>query len=231
MARVPVYDLGRKPVGEVDLPDAIFAAEVHEAVLYDVVKAQLASRRRGTASTKSRAEVSGSTRKLGRQKGMGRARHGAIRAPIFVGGASQHGPKPRSYAYRPPRKMRVRALCSALSAKLREGRLLVVDRFELEQVKTRVLAAALERLQVGDGSLIVDRKDNEGLRRSARNLAGHLVLPPEGVNPYDVLRHAHLVLTRDAVDALTARLGAIAERLAHSRRLRAKAAAAASLEA
>ena len=205
MAKIDVYDLKKKRVGELELSDEVFAAEVNEDLLYEVVKAQLASRRRGTHKVKNRSEVAGSTKKLYRQKGTGRARHGSIRAPVYVGGGQNHGPLPRDYGYRPPRKMRVGALKSALSLKLKEGRLVVVDRFELEEAKTKNLAGVLEKLDVPKSSLIVDRSDNANLRLSARNLASHLFLPPEGVNLYDVLRHEHLILTRDAVQALEAR--------------------------
>ncbi|MGB5810201.1 MAG: 50S ribosomal protein L4, partial [Polyangiales bacterium] len=140
-----------------------------------------------------------------KQKGTGNARHGSRRAPIFVGGGTVHGPKPRDFGYRPPRKMRLGALKGALSLKLREGRLLIVKDFELDEIKTKTLAAVLDALQVNDGALIVDAKDNERLRLSARNLRSHSVLPPEGVNLYDLLRHEHLVLTQTAVEALEAR--------------------------
>ena len=206
MAKVNVYNLKRESIGQVEISDAVFGAEVNEALIYDVLKAQLASRRSGSASTKSRADVAGSTRKLYRQKGTGAARHGAIRAMNYVGGGTAHGPKPRSYAYEPPRKMRQGAIRSALSLKLKEGTLTVVDKFELGEIKTKALAGVLKTLQVDKGSLIVDAKGNEKLRLSIRNLPKASYLPPEGVNLYDVLRHPHLVLTKDAVAALQSRL-------------------------
>ncbi|HJK90655.1 MAG TPA: 50S ribosomal protein L4 [Polyangiaceae bacterium LLY-WYZ-15_(1-7)] len=205
MPKTTVYNLSRENVGEIDLAEDVFAADVNEGLLYEVLKAQLASKRKGTHRVKNRAEVQGSSKKIYRQKGTGRARHGTIRAPIFVGGGQAHGPKPRSYAYRPPRKMRLGALKSALSMKLAEGRLTVVDDFELEEIKTKKLAKVLENLQVDSSAMIVDDKANEKLRLSARNLPSHQVLPPEGVNLYDLLRHDHLVLTKKAVEALTAR--------------------------
>ena len=206
MAKVNVYNLKRESVGSLDLADDVFGAEVNEALLYDVLKAQLASRRSGSASTKSRSDVSGSTRKLYRQKGTGAARHGAIRAMQYVGGGTAHGPKPRSYSYEPPRKMRQGAMRSALSLKLKEGALTVVDKFELAEIKTKALQSVLKALQVDKGSLIVDAVGNEKLRLSVRNLPKASYLPPEGVNLYDVLRHPHLVLTKDAVAALQTRL-------------------------
>jgi large subunit ribosomal protein L4 len=205
MAKVKVYNLKRENVGDIDLSDEVFGAEVNEALIYDVLKAQLASRRAGTAKTKGRAEVSGSTRKLYRQKGTGAARHGSIRAMTYVGGGKAHGPQPRSYAYRPPRQMRAGAMRSALSLKLKEGNLTVIDKFELQEVKTKGVASALKQLQVQKGTLIIDVKDNEKLRLSIRNMSESTYLPPEGVNLYDVLRHPNLVLTRDAVQALETR--------------------------
>ena len=205
MAKVTVYNLKYESVGELDLADDVFATDVNEGLLYDVVKAQLASRRSGSAKTKTRSEVAGSTKKLYKQKGTGRARHGSIRGTQLKGGGRPKGPQPRDYSYRPPRKMRIGALKSALSLKLKEGRLTVVDKFDLDQIKTKALAGVLAALQVKKSSVIVDGTANEKLRLSARNLDNHLFLPPEGVNLYDVLRHEHLVLTKEAVQALVAR--------------------------
>lgn len=204
MAKVSVYNIKRESVGELELDESVFGAEVNEGLIYDVLKAQLASKRAGSAKTKGRSEVAGSSKKLIRQKGTGGARHGSIRAAIYVGGGKAHGPQPRDYGYRPPRKMRLGALCSALSLKLKEGNLLVVENFNLPEVKTKGLAAALSALQV-NGTLIVDAKENEQLRLSARNLSESQYLPPEGVNLYDLLRYEHLILTKDAVSALTTR--------------------------
>lgn len=207
MAKVKVLNLRAESVGEIDLADDVFGADVNEPLLYEVLKAQLASKRSGSANTKTRSEVAGSSKKIYKQKGTGRGRHGSIRAPNFVGGGQQHGPKPRSYAYRPPAKMRAGALRSALSLKLKEGRLTIVDSFALDEVKTKSLASVLAVLKVAKGSLIVDQKDNDKLRLSARNLDTHQFLPPEGVNLYDLLRHEHLVLTKHAVTALVERIG------------------------
>ncbi len=205
MPKVKVYNLSKRGVGEIELSDDVFGAKVNEDLFYDVLKAQLATHRKGAASAQGRAEVTATSRKLYKQKGTGNARHGSRRAPIFVGGGTVHGPKPRDFGYRPPRKMRLGALKGALSLKLREGRLLVVKDFELKEIKTKKLADVLSKLKVDGGALIVDRKENEKLRLSARNLQNHSVLPPEGVNLYDLLRHEHLVLTKTAVEALEAR--------------------------
>jgi large subunit ribosomal protein L4 len=205
MPKVKVYNLSREESGEIELADEVFAAEVNEGLLYDIVKAQLASRRAGTAKTKGRAEVRGSSRKLYKQKGTGRARHGSIRAQQYVGGGKAHGPQPRSYAYRPTRKMRLGALKSALSLKLLEGQLTVVSDFQLQEIKTKGLAQVLSVLNVAAGALLVDLDGNDNLRMSARNLPNSQFLPPEGVNVYDILRYEHLVLTRDAAAAIQKR--------------------------
>ena len=170
MAKVTVYNLDRKSVGELELSDEIFGGEVNEALFYEVVKAQLASRRGGNSKVKCRAEVKATSAKMYRQKGTGRARHGNEAAPHFRGGGRAFGPKPRDYSYKPPRKMRKGALRSALALKLQEGRLLVVDSFDLPEVKTKGLAKVLDVLAVPKSSVIVDAADNNNLRLSARNV-------------------------------------------------------------
>jgi large subunit ribosomal protein L4 len=205
MPKVKIHNLSGKAVGEIELSDTVFDATVNESVLYDVLKAQLASKRKGAASAQTRAEVTATSRKMYKQKGTGNARHGSRRAPIFVGGGTVHGPKPRDFGYRPPRKMRLGALKGALSLKLREGQLRVVKDFELDEIKTKKLVEVLGKLKVDASALIVDGPENDKLRLSARNLHNHSVLPPEGVNLYDLLRHEHLVLTQTAVEALEAR--------------------------
>lgn len=204
MPKVKVYNLSGNGVGEIELSDSVFDATVNENVLYDVLKAQLASKRKGAASAQTRAEVTATKRKMYKQKGTGNARHGSRRAPIFVGGGTVHGPKPRDFGYRPPRKMRLGALKGALSLKLREGQLRVVEDFDLAEIKTKKLVEVLGKLEVDKSALIVDGA-NDNLRLSARNLQNHSVLPPEGVNLYDLLRHEHIVLTKGAVAALEER--------------------------
>lgn len=206
MATIDVYNLKREKVGTVDLSDEVFAAEVKEHLFYEVVKAQLASKRQGTAAAKNRSAVSGSTKKLYKQKGTGRARHGSIRAPVFVGGGQAHPPRPRDWSYRPPRQMRLGALRSALSKFQKEGRLVVVDRFELPEVKTKGVLSALATLKTQRHTLVVDAASNDKLRLSIRNCQDHQFLPPEGVNVYDLLRHDTLVLSKDAAKALEQRL-------------------------
>ena len=211
MATIDVYNMKREKVGSVELADEVFATEVKEHLFYEVVKAQLASRRQGTAAAKNRSAVSGSTKKLYKQKGTGRARHGSIRAPVYVGGGRAHPPRPRDWSYRPPQQVRASALRSALSKLHKEGRLVVVDHLELSEVKTKGLVAALGTLQETKkdqkqkSALVVDTATNEKLRLSIRNCKDHQFLPPEGVNVYDLLRHDTLVLSKDAVKALELR--------------------------
>lgn len=205
MPTVDVYNLAREKVGSLELSDDVFATEVKEHLFYEVVKAQLASRRAGTAAGKERSAVRGSSKKTYRQKGTGRARHGSVRAPIYVGGGLAHPPQPKDWGYRPPRKVRIGALKSALSLFCKEGRLIVVDSLALEQIKTKKVVETLATLQADKKALVVDAKDNEKLRLSIRNLPKAQFLPPEGVNVYDLLRHDHLVVSRDAVKALEAR--------------------------
>jgi large subunit ribosomal protein L4 len=205
MATIDVYNLKREKVGTLDLSDEVFGAEVKEHLFYEVVKAQLASKRQGSASAKNRSAVSGSTKKLYKQKGTGRARHGSIRAPVFVGGGQAHPPRPRDWSYRPPRQVRLGALRSALSKFQKEGRLVVVDRFELPEIKTKGVLTALEALKTERHTLVVDTASNEKLRLSIRNCKDHQFLPPEGVNVYDLLRHDTLVLSKDAAKALEQR--------------------------
>lgn len=203
--KVTVYNLKRESVGELDLSDEVFGAEVKEQLFYEVVKAQLASRRAGTKATKERSAVAGSTKKLYRQKGTGRARQGSIRAPHHPGGGMAHALEPKDWSYRPPRKVRIGALKSALSLFAKEGRLTIIDSLELSEIKTKALVSTLSTLQAGKKSLVVDSPSNDKLVRSIRNLVDHHFLPPEGVNVYDLLRHDHLVVSREAAKALEAR--------------------------
>ena len=205
MATFDVFNLKREKVGSIDLADEVFGTEVREHLFYEVVKAQLASKRQGTQCAKNRSAVSGSSKKLYKQKGTGRARHGSIRAPLFVGGGKAHPPRPRDWSYEPPRRVRALALTAALSKFGKEGRLLVVDRFELGEVKTKKLVEALDTLKATHKTLVVDSQDNEKLRLSIRNCKEHQFLPPEGVNVYDLLRHDTLILSKDAAKKLEER--------------------------
>jgi len=205
VAKIDVFNMKREKVGSLDLSDEVFGTEIKEQLFYEVVKAQLASRRQGTASAKERSAVSGSTKKLYKQKGTGRARHGSIRAPVYVGGGQAHPPRPRDWSYRPPRQVRLGALRSALSKFAKEGNLIVVDKIELKEIKTKGLLSALATLKADKKVMVVDGADNENLKLSIRNCRDHQFLPPEGVNVYDLLRHDTLVLSKDAAKALEAR--------------------------
>jgi large subunit ribosomal protein L4 len=205
MAKIDVYNLKREKVGEVELADEVFAAEIREHLFQEVVTAQLSSRRAGTSAAKERAAVQGSSKKIYKQKGTGRARHGSIRAPIFVGGGRAHSPKPQDWSYRPPRRVRIGALKGALTKLVKEGRCTVVDKIDLGEIKTKRLAGVLSDLKAGKKNLLVDIAENQELRLSARNLKESNFLPPEGVNVYDLLRHDHLVVSKDAIKALEAR--------------------------
>jgi len=185
-------------IGEIALADDVFDTEVHEHLLWECVKWQLAKRRAGTHSTKRRGEVSGTTHKPHRQKGTGRARAGSQRAAQWVGGGSVFGPKPRDYAYNMPRKARRKALRAALSLRNHEKQLIIVDGFSVEDGKTKNVAAALAALGSPHpewSTLIVDDKENQSLVRGVRNLRAAKWIAPEGLNVYDILKHETLVLT------------------------------------
>ena len=205
MPKLDVFNLKREKVGEIDLSDEVFGAEVKEHLFHEVTRAQLASRRSGTAAAKERAAVRGSTVKIYKQKGTGRARHGPIRAPIFVGGGRAHPPKPKDWSERPPRQVRIGALRSALSLLVKEGRLTVLENIDIGEIKTKKLAGVLEVLEAASKTLVVDDKSNENLRLSVRNMRNNQFLPPEGVNVYDLLRYDHLVVSKDAAKALEVR--------------------------
>jgi large subunit ribosomal protein L4 len=201
MAKLDIKNISGKSVGSIELDDAVFGVEVHEHLLWEAVKWQLAKRRAGTASTKRIGEVRGSSIKAWKQKGTGRARQGSRKAPHWVGGSSVFGPRPRSYEYTLPRKAKKSALRSALSLRAQEQKLVVLDSFDVDG-KTKSVAAALAALGVAQPAskvLIVDAKDNTGLVRGTKNLASSQWLAPEGINVYDILRHETLVITSAAV--------------------------------
>jgi large subunit ribosomal protein L4 len=200
MAKFDVYDLEKKKVGELDLADAVFAAEVNEHLFYEVVKAKLASDRSGTHAVKNRSLVSGGGKKPWKQKHTGRAR-----ASQFVGGGKAMGPKPRDYGYDVPKKVRKAALRSALSLRGRDGKLVIVTEWKPGAPKTSAAAAVLEKLGARK-ALVVDGATNVSLARSVRNLAGSDFLPVEGLNVYDILRHDTIVLTQDTAKKLEASL-------------------------
>lgn len=200
--KIEVKNTSGNGVGSIDLDDAVFGAEVHEHLLWEAVKWQLAKRRAGTASTKRLGEVRGSSKKVWKQKGTGQARQGSRQAPHWVGGGSVFGPKPRSYEYQLPRKTKKAALRAALSLRASEQKLVVLDAFGTDG-KTKSVASALSAIGASKKTLIIDAKSNEMLVRGARNLATSQWLAPEGLNVYDILRHDTLVLTKDAAELVT----------------------------
>src|ERR1700686_5508782 len=203
MAVVDVRNLQGDTVGTLELSDAVFAATVNPYLLHESVRWYLAGQRAGTHKTKGRGDVSGSGRKLWRQKGTGRARVGSIRLSIWRKGGTVHGPQPRSYAYALPRKMLVGALRSALSAKLAEQKLTVVDAWTLETHKTKSLLEVLGKLNHKKSALLVAHGENSNLERASRNVQGITLAAPNVLQPYDVLKHDLLLLSKDAVVRLS----------------------------
>jgi large subunit ribosomal protein L4 len=192
---------------EPTLNEVIFGANPRGHLLHQAVVMQLANRRAGSAATKSKGFVRGGGKKPWRQKGAGRARAGSIRSPIWVGGGTVFGPQPRDYSYRMPRTARREALLSALSLKKRENKIIVVDKFELEQAKTKLMVQALAELKVQSALLVISQPDVK-IERSARNLPNLKVLRVEGLNVYDLLRYEHLILTEQALKTLEEKLAA-----------------------
>ena len=204
---LPVVSQAKEPAGEITLPVGAFDGPVRRHLLYEVVNMQRANRRAGTASTKTRAHVRGGGKKPWRQKGTGRARAGSSRSPIWVGGATIFGPQPRDYSYRLPSSARKSALRSVLSMKVREGRVVVVDAIDIPDGKTKSVVQMVDALGVTSALIIIAAADPM-LERAARNLPTVKVLRAEGANVEDILRYQHLVLTRDAVTALSGRITA-----------------------
>ncbi len=211
---VPVLDTDGKPAGKMSLPADLFAAKINKPLMAQAVRVYLANQREGSASTKTRGEVEGSTRKIFRQKGTGRARHGAIRAPIFVGGGIVFGPKPRDYHLDLPKKMKRAALTSALTSKLQEQSIVVVDGFGNLEPKTKIMAQALTAT-VGDikSMLLVVSKDAANVVRAARNIEGVDIMPVQNLHAYSVLNHQKLVFMKEAILSLR---GAIATKQSHA---------------
>ena len=189
------------------LNEAIFGARTRAHLLHQMVVMQLANRRAGSAATKTKGFVRGGGKKPWKQKGTGRARSGSIRSPIWVGGGTVFGPTPRDYSYRMPRTARREALLSALSLKNRDGKLIVVDKLELEAAKTKIMVKALAELKVSSALIVIPQPDTT-IERSARNLPKVKVLRVEGLNVYDLLRYDHLILTEGALKLLEERLAA-----------------------
>jgi len=200
---VDVVDLQNQKVGEVDLADKVFAAKVNEALLYEAVRHYQAGQRAGTHKTKVRSEVAGSGKKLWKQKGTGRARMGSIRSPLWRHGGTVHGPVPRDYSYKLPRKMVLGALRAALTAKLRDGELKVVQEFTLADHKTKTMRSALDQLEAKRKVLLVDNGENRNLQLGARNLEGVTLVPTREVSVYHLLGHDRVLLSQAAAAKLS----------------------------
>jgi len=198
MPVVDVKNLEGKTVGQVELADAVFGARVNTSLLHETTRWYLAAQRAGTHKTKGRGEVQGSGRKLWRQKGTGRARVGSIRSSLWRKGGTTHGPKPRDYSYSIPRKVLLGALRSALSAKVADQKITVVDSWALESHKTKPFRQALDRLDGTSTALLVSHEANQNLELASRNLAGVKLVQARQLQPYDLLKHEQLVISKDA---------------------------------
>jgi large subunit ribosomal protein L4 len=196
-----VYDTGNQKVSDIELDDRIFGAKINPTLFYDVVRRDIASQRKGTASTKNRALVRGGGAKPWRQKGTGRARAGTRRSPLWRGGGTIFGPMPRDYSFSLPKKVKKAALRAALSLRRQEGKLILLNNFPLEGFKTRQVLEVLRRFQV-ENALIVTDERYPHLERSARNIPGIEVLRCESLNVYDILNHEHLILLRPTVEKI-----------------------------
>ncbi|WP_028543509.1 50S ribosomal protein L4 [Paenibacillus taiwanensis] len=199
MPKVALYNISGTQVGEIELADSVFGIEPNKHVLHDAVVMQLASLRQGTHKVKGRSEVRGGGRKPWKQKGTGRARQGSIRSPQWKGGGVVFGPTPRSYAYKLPKKVRRLAIKSALSSKVLENKIIVLDELSLNAPKTKEFQAILNNLKVERKALVVVPEYNDNVALSARNIPSVKLVAADGVNVYDVLRHQNLIITKDAV--------------------------------
>jgi large subunit ribosomal protein L4 len=207
MSLIDVYNLNGEKVSQTELADSIFNIAVKPSVLHEVVTMQLACRRAGSASVKHRSDVRGSTRKLFRQKGTGRARRGDIKSPLLRGGGSIFGPDPRSYSYKVPKKIKKLALKMALSTKTMNNNLLILDKFEMDKAKTKSFISVLDTLKIKK-ALIVTEKTNGNLELSSRNVPDIKVMRYEGLNVYDILKYDKLILLETSIKGIEGRLSA-----------------------
>ena len=199
MSKVAVYNMEGAKIGDMEVSDSIFAAEVNKAVLHQVVVNYLANQRQGTQSTKTRTEVRGGGIKPCRQKGTGRARQGSIRAPQWTGGGVALGPKPRDYRYRINRKVKKIALRSALSAKYEAYEIFVIEDLKVEEIKTAKIAALLKGLEINTKALIVTAECDEKVYKSARNIKGVTPTYVDVLNTYEILKHDKFIIAKDAI--------------------------------
>ena len=202
MPTAKVLDLASKEIGEIELPDTVFGVPLNEPLIHEAVRSFLANRRAGTSATKTRGDVSGAGRKLWKQKGTGRARIASLRSPLWKGGGNVHGPQPRDWSYSLPKKMRKRAMCSAISERLREGNLVIVSEWALEHPKTKEFIGTLGTLKLTGKTLIVDSLKNTKLMLASRNVQTTKVVNSYGVNIYDLVNHQKVVLTPKTVEEL-----------------------------
>lgn len=197
MPKVALYNMDAQQVGEIELSDAVFGVEVNAEAMHQVVKMQLANKRQGTQSALTRAEVSGGGIKPWRQKGTGRARHGSIRSPQWIHGGIVFAPKPRDYSYTVPKKIKRIALKSALSSKVADNEIIVVEELNMDAPKTKTIVDMLKKFEAKK-TLIVTSESNEAVYKSARNIAGVQVLPVNNLNVYDILKYEKFIITKDA---------------------------------
>lgn len=199
MSTVTLFNMQGEAIGDVELNDQIFGVEVSDASMHRVVKMHLANRRQGNASVKDRSAVRGGGRKPWRQKGTGRSRHGSTRSPIWVGGGVTFGPIPRDFSYRLPKKVRRLALKSALTSKVRDGELIVVDALTFAEPKTQEMVKVLQNLKAGEKVLLVTAGVEPNVIKSARNIPGVKTIPANQLNVYDILYYHNLLVTQDAL--------------------------------
>ncbi len=203
MPKVTVFDQGGNEIEEMQLSADVFAVEVNPGLIHEAVKAQLEAKRLGTVSTKTRSEVKGGGRKPWRQKGTGRARHGSIRSPIWVGGGITFGPKPKDYRNRLPKKVKRQAIRAALTAKVEAGRLLILDNLELEKPKTKEMDALLKKLEInGEKVLILTGEKDDNIYKSARNIPGTKILIARALNIFDIVNNEYIIATKEAVSRM-----------------------------
>lgn len=205
MSVCEILNIQAEKVGEIELNDSVFNIEVNSGILHEVICMQRANRRSGNACTKTRGEVSGGGAKPWRQKGTGRARAGSRTSPVWRGGGTVFGPKPRDYSYSMPKKVKRLALRMALSARNQEGNLIVIDQFQLQEVKTKYFVQVMDKFNV-DNCLVITEGDDNDMYLSSRNAVGYKVLPVAGLNVYDILKYSKLMLVKSSVQKIEDRV-------------------------
>jgi large subunit ribosomal protein L4 len=204
MPTIEVHDVNRASITQVEVNEDVFEKKVNESIYYEVIKMQMANARKGTACTKGRSDVRGGGAKPWRQKGTGRARAGTSRSPIWKGGGIVFGPKPRDYSMNVPKKIKKQALCGAISQKRADGNLTILDKIELNEIKTAKIAEILNKLDLK--SVLIIEEGNKNLVLSAKNISGVKILSPEGLNLYDILYYKDLVITQPCLEKIQRRL-------------------------